>query len=674
MILSKPSSFVMSTSSTAPADRITVAESSIRERSLQYLESVWEATSRQFAGLLILQWIGGVVLASVASAEAWAGAESAVGGYVLTALLVGGLISLPPAVLGWVRPTSRVTRNMIGAAQLLMSGLLIYLVAGRIAMHFHIFVSLAFLSLYYDWETLVTASVVTAIDHFVRGIVAPMSMFGVTYPAPWMAAEHTAWVIFEVGFLTLGCLRAVRAKQAQAETELKNEAQNEELEDLCSGLKEAQQEAEEKKEKAKRLAETSEEINGFLEAEIEDLDSRLERLEDGDLTVSFVGEGTATTSKAVDDAAQMTGQLRSKLGRAAQSIREVMTDVIEVTRKASRSADEIAGSSDQMAASAEEQSAQAEEVAAAVEELNQTIGENARSVQSVADAASEGSHRAREGQTVVSEATDKMKEIAGEVQSTAETIDQLKSSSEEISEVVETIDEIADQTNLLALNAAIEAARAGTENGSTETGQGFAVVAEEVRELANETDEATSRIASIIGEVQEEIDEATRAARRSSQNAEEGIGLAQKADGALQEIVASIEEVEEEADEIAAASEEQSTTSEEIARSVQSISTAAQESAAGVTQVSSIAGDLDRLTGDLRGRLREFTVESGRPAPKTKPHPEKFSSPTEAPGRTPEPERRNGSSQNGTRQDEMRQNGTRQNPKGDGSLSENGMS
>ena len=664
----------MSTSSTAPADRITVAESSIRERSLQYLESVWEATSRQFAGLLILQWIGGIVLASVASAEAWAGAENAVGGYVLTALLVGGLISVPPAVLGWVRPTSRFTRNMIGAAQLLMSGLLIYLVAGRISMHFHIFVSLAFLSLYYDWETLVTASVVTAIDHFVRGIVAPMSMFGVTYPAPWMAAEHTAWVIFEVGFLTLGCLQAIRAQRNRARTELENEAQNEELETLLADLEEAQEEAQEKKEEATRLAESAEEVNSFLRLEIEDLDGRLERLEDGDLTVSFAGEAPTTPNENTEQAAEMTGQLRTKLEGAVASIRSTLQEVMSATSRANRSADEISTSSDQMAASAEEQSAQAEEVAAAVEELNQTINENARSVQSVADAASEGSHRAREGQTVVSEATDKMKEIAGEVQSTAETIDQLKSSSEEISEVVETIDEIADQTNLLALNAAIEAARAGGEDASTETGQGFAVVAEEVRELANETDEATSRIASIIGEVQEEIDEATRAARRSSQNAEEGIGLAQKADGALQEIVASIEEVEEEADEIAAASEEQSTTSEEIARSVQSISTAAQESATGVTQVSTIAGDLDRLTGDLRGRLREFTVESGRPAPKVKPHPEKFSSPMETPGRTPEPERQNGSSQNGTRQDEMRQNGTRQNPKGDGSPSENGMS
>ncbi len=581
---------------------------------LRYLRAGWKATSRKFAGLLVAQWILSIVLASVASAEAWAGAESAVGGYVLTALLLGGLISIPPAIMGWVRPSSEVTRNLIGAAQLLMSGLLIYLVAGRIAMHFHIFVSLAFLGLYYDWKVLVTASVVTAIDHFVRGIVAPMSMFGVTYSAPWMAAEHTAWVIFEVGFLTLGCLQAIRAQRSRARTELENEAQNEELETLLTDLEEAQEEAQEKKEEATRLAESAEEVNSFLRLEIEDLDGRLERLEDGDLTVSFAGEAPTTPNENTEQAAEMTGQLRTKLEGAVASIRSTLQEVMSATSRANRSADEISTSSDQMAASAEEQSAQAEEVAAAVEELNQTINENARSVQSVAQSAQDGGREAREGQEVVSEATGKMKDIAREVQGTADTIDRLQASSEEISQVVETIDEIANQTNLLALNAAIEAARAGGDGTGSETGQGFAVVAEEVRELADETDQATSEIADIIGEVQSEIDQAVEAAQRSSRNAEEGIELSEKASEALRQIVASIEEVEAKADEIAAASEEQSTTSQEIARSVQSISTAAQESAAGVTEVSDIATTLDRVTENLETRLRQFALEQTRPA------------------------------------------------------------
>ncbi len=581
---------------------------------LQYLRAGWRATSRKFAGLLGVQWVLSIVLASVASAEAWAGAESAVGGYVLTAALVGGIISIPAAAAAYVKPEATLTRHSVGVAQLLMSGLLIYLTAGRISMHFHIFVSLAFLALYYDWGVLVSAAAVTAIDHFVRGIFWPMSMFGVTFSAPWMAAEHSAWVIFEVGFLTLGCLQAIRAQRNRAQTELENEAQNEELETLLADLEEAQEEAQEKKEEATRLAESAEEVNSFLRLEIEDLDGRLERLEDGDLTVSFAGEAPTTPNENTEQAAEMTGQLRTKLEGAVASIRSTLQEVMSATSRANRSADEISTSSDQMAASAEEQSAQAEEVAAAVEELNQTINENARSVQSVAQSAQDGGREAREGQEVVSEATGKMKDIAREVQGTADTIDRLQASSEEISQVVETIDEIANQTNLLALNAAIEAARAGGDGTGSETGQGFAVVAEEVRELADETDQATSEIADIIGEVQSEIDQAVEAAQQSSRNAEEGIELSEKASEALRQIVASIEEVEAKADEIAAASEEQSTTSQEIARSVQSISTAAQESAAGVTEVSDIATTLDRVTENLETRLRQFALEQTRPA------------------------------------------------------------
>ncbi len=592
----------------------TIDEQALQERMLRYLRAGWRATSRKFAGLLGVQWVLSIVLASVASAEAWAGAESAVGGYVLTAALVGGIISIPAAAAAYVKPEATLTRHSVGVAQLLMSGLLIYLVAGRISMHFHIFVSLAFLALYYDWGVLVSAAAVTAIDHFVRGIFWPMSMFGVTFSAPWMAAEHSAWVIFEVGFLTLGCLQAIRAQRNRARTELENEAQNEELETLLADLEEAQEEAQEKKEEATRLAESAEEVNSFLRLEIEDLDGRLERLQDGDLTVSFAGEAPTTPNENTEQAAEMTGQLRTKLEGAVASIRSTLQEVMSATSRANRSADEISTSSDQMAASAEEQSAQAEEVAAAVEELNQTINENARSVQSVAQSAQDGGREAREGQEVVSEATGKMKDIAREVQGTADTIDRLQASSEEISQVVETIDEIANQTNLLALNAAIEAARAGGDGTGSETGQGFAVVAEEVRELADETDQATSEIADIIGEVQSEIDQAVEAAQQSSRNAEEGIELSEEASEALGQIVASIEEVEAKADEIAAASEEQSTTSQEIARSVQSISTAAQESAAGVTEVSDIATTLDRVTENLETRLRQFALDETRPA------------------------------------------------------------
>ncbi len=363
------------------------------------------------------------------------------------------------------------------------------------------------------------------------------------------------------------------------------------------------QEAQTAQEKAARTSEASQEKNEFLRAEIEDLTGRIERLSDGDLTVSFVGGGTGSMSPNTDQAAQLVGQLRAKLEEAIQSVRDVLADVASATAKADATARTISASSDQMAASTEEQSTQAEEVAAAVEELNQTIGENARSVQQTAEVAETGSQQAQRGGDIVREATGKMERIATAVEETAGTIERLGAYGDEIGRVVERIGEIADQTNLLALNAAIEAARAGEE------GQGFAVVAEEVRELAEEADAATTEIEEMMEGVRAEIDEAIGTARQSSDQAEEGLELAEEAEAALEQIVEAIATVEEQADEIAAASEEQSTTSEEIAKSVQSMSTAARESAAGVTEVSDAATDLDVLTAELRDSVQQFEIE-----------------------------------------------------------------
>jgi methyl-accepting chemotaxis protein len=407
--------------------------------------------------------------------------------------------------------------------------------------------------------------------------------------------SYAGFVLVIFGVAVVFKNRQMRAmKKAKSATE-EAKAQKEETEEMAERLKRQKDSVEEQVEEATQELQAQKDA---LSKHVSQMLEAMSRFADGDLSV-----------RVRTDRDDEIGDLFDGFNQAVGSVQQILSDVKEATRQTASTADQISSSSDQMAASAEEQSAQSEEVAAAVEELNQTIGENAKCVQSVADAASDGTRQAEKGQEVVSEATAKIKEIADDVQDTAETIGRLQDSSEQISTVVETIDEIAGQTNLLALNAAIEAARAGGDKAGSETGQGFAVVAEEVRELADETDQATSEISSIIGEVQSEIEEAVQAARRSSSNAEEGIDLSEKASETLGEIVSSIERVEQKADEIAAASEEQSTTSEEIAQSVQSISTAAQQSAAGVTQVSDVAGELESVTGKLQRRLQRFTVD-----------------------------------------------------------------
>jgi methyl-accepting chemotaxis protein len=199
------------------------------------------------------------------------------------------------------------------------------------------------------------------------------------------------------------------------------------------------------------------------------------------------------------------------------------------------------------------------------------------------------------GQTV-----QKIREAAEVVGQSAETVERLGASSERIGAIVGTIEDIADQTNLLALNAAIEAARAG------EQGRGFAVVADEVRKLAERTTRATEEISGMIRQVQAETASAVGAMRAGRAEVEEGIALADRAGDSLRTIVTGSDQTQAMISQIAAAAEEQSVTSEQMARSVEMISTVSAGSADGLTQIAEATGSLSQLTEELRTLVGRF--------------------------------------------------------------------
>jgi len=163
-------------------------------------------TNRMFAVLMVVQCIAAVAGALLISPRTWAGTEYSVHAHVLASVLIGVPLAALPVFLALRFPASPVTQHVVGVAQVLFSALFIHISGGRIETHFHVFGSLAFLAFYRDWRTLVAPTVVVALDHFLRAVFWPESVFGVLSSAPWRAFEHTGWVLFEVCFLVYSCV------------------------------------------------------------------------------------------------------------------------------------------------------------------------------------------------------------------------------------------------------------------------------------------------------------------------------------------------------------------------------------------------------------------------------------------------------------------------------------
>src|SRR3954468_21212016 len=176
----------------------------------QHRRQIFRHTDQLFAKLMLFQWVACIVIALVVSPRTWQGAASQIHIHVWAAILIGGVISVFPVWLTRAWPGAVLTRHVIAVAQMLMSALLIALTGGRIKTHFHVFGSLVILSFYRDGRVLVPATIVVALDHFLRGIFLPYSVYGVLSASPWRSIEHAGWVVFENVFLVISCFRSIR--------------------------------------------------------------------------------------------------------------------------------------------------------------------------------------------------------------------------------------------------------------------------------------------------------------------------------------------------------------------------------------------------------------------------------------------------------------------------------
>ncbi|TSK06719.1 MAG: HAMP domain-containing protein [Geobacter sp.] len=299
---------------------------------------------------------------------------------------------------------------------------------------------------------------------------------------------------------------------------------------------------------------------------------------------------------------------RDEIGDICDSINNIVVNLHEVLSRVSQNTAQVASAStelscaaEQMAAGAAQVAGQAGTVATASEEMAATSNEIALSCTQAAEGSKQANNAAEAGADVVKETVQGMNQIAEQVRASAVTVGDLGKKSEQIGAIVNTINDIADQTNLLALNAAIEAARAG------EQGRGFAVVADEVRALAQRTSSATREIGEMIKAVQQQTRGAIGAMQSGVTRVEEGTAEAAKSGAALEEILQQIGSVTVQVNQIATAAEEQTATTVEISNNIQNINEVvqdtaknAQESAASAALLSRLAEEQQKLVGQFK--------------------------------------------------------------------------
>ena len=356
-------------------------------------------------------------------------------------------------------------------------------------------------------------------------------------------------------------------------------------------IQEQSEAAEAARQRAEQLQAAADEERHYLQRNFASISEVIAAVTEGDLTQ------------------RLTIEKEDEVGRLMEQINQMIVDLDELTRKIQvaghhllEAARSVAQSADEMSSGAQGQAEQTSDVAAAIEQMSATITEASANAREANQTAQRASEVASTGEEVFQKTTEGMSRIAGIVKESADKVTALGKSGAQIGEVIEVISEIADQTNLLALNAAIEAARAG------EQGRGFAVVADEVRKLAERTTAATKEIATMITRIQRNTDEVVASMTRGNEEVETGLRLSDAAARSLTEIVKSISHMGLMIDQIASGSEEQATASTAISRNVESIASVAGEVSRATSGLAQTAETMNEQATTLRALIERFRL------------------------------------------------------------------
>ncbi|HEY3275687.1 MAG TPA: methyl-accepting chemotaxis protein [Syntrophorhabdaceae bacterium] len=296
------------------------------------------------------------------------------------------------------------------------------------------------------------------------------------------------------------------------------------------------------------------------------------------------------------------GKLLNSMKNMVETWKTLIKGVKTSAASVASASHELSASAEQLARGATAQVERTIQVSTASEEMSQASLDIAKNANSISGSAKEMVHTAENGSGIVNKSVNEVKEIAKTVHKSSDLVKQLGEQSEKIGEIVLVINEIADQTNLLALNAAIEAARAG------EAGRGFAVVADEVKKLAERTGKSTQEIGSMINAIKTGVDRAVQSMGEASESVRLGVELSNEAGSALGEIVGSSSNLQSMVQQIATAIEEMNSTTDEIAKDIEQVAAVTKESSSAAEQVTQAALELSSLSVTLEDSVRGFRI------------------------------------------------------------------
>ena len=548
-------------------------------------------------------------------------------GFVTTLALVATLSRLPQRA-----------RTALATLGLLSSSVvLVHFSGGFIEAHFHFFVAMAVVAVYEDWVPFALGIGYVVVTHGVFGMINPSRVYNHTAAIdnPWAwGLIHGIFVLALAVALMSHWYSTERSRKEAKERLREAEAKTEEVSNLeakKAEIERAKAEAEETKAEAEARQREVERLNEDLEATADAYSAAMQRAADGDLSVRLdtdsESEAMAQISEAFNEMIDETESAMREIQEFADEVAAASSNANEGTEGAKQASEEVSQSLQEIASGANEQREMLETATEEMTDLSATVEEVAASAETVAETARETAEIADRGETTAEGALDDARTVQAAIDETVEHVEVLDEQMDEIGEIIQLISDVADQTNMLALNANIEAARAGGSGTGGADGDGFAVVANEVKQLAEETQSSAGEIEQLIEETQAQTDRTVAEAREAEQAVEQSARAVQEVVETFSLVAENTDETNNGIGEIRDTTDDQAASTEqtvsmiedvaEISRSTaeetEHASAAAQQQTASMTQVSDSTASLVERAERLQRLLGTFDVSSQQP-------------------------------------------------------------